>query len=63
MYNQELDFVSEMEKTGTALVLRPSKTVRIGKMEQNPQIVREMYDLGRYDALNNLQRIKAYLND
>lgn len=61
MYNAELDFVEAQEKLGNILVLRPSETIKIGKMEQNLDIVKQMYDLGYKDALNNLERIREFL--
>ena len=61
MYNQELDYVNREEKKGTTLVLRPSRLVKIGKMESNLERVKEMYELGREDALANLDKIKKFL--
>ena len=60
-YNKELDYVAEQEKAGKAFVLKPSRLVKIGKMEQNLDIVREMYELGRTDALNALEDIKKFM--
>lgn len=61
MYNQELDYINEAEKQGRALVLRPSRLVNIGKMEQNLSIVKEMYELGRSDAEAKLAEIREFL--
>ena len=41
-YNKELDYVAAQEKEGRAFVLRPSRLIKIGKMEQNLDIVQEM---------------------
>ena len=60
MYNAELDFVEAQENQGNALVLRPSETIKIGKMEQNLDVVKQMYELGRKDALDNLERIRNF---
>ena len=60
MYNAELDFVAEAEKQGNTLVLRPSETIKISKMEQNLDVVKQMYELGRRDALDNLERIRKF---
>ncbi len=61
MYNQELDYIAKEEKSGNTLVLRPSKKIKIGKMERNLDIVKQMYELGRFDALSNLEKIKKFL--
>lgn len=62
MYNQELDYINEAEKQGKALVIRPSRYIKINKMEQNLEIVKEMYELGRSDAMAKLEDIKVFLN-
>ena len=61
MYNQELDYIAEQEKLGQTLVLRPSRLIKIGKMEADLGIVRQMYELGRQDALARLAEIKDFL--
>ena len=61
MYNDELAYVEKAEKEGKILVIRPSKTVKIKKMEQNLARVQEMYDLGRHDAQFMLEKIKNFL--
>lgn len=39
-----------------------TELVKIGKMETNPDIVSEMYNLGRQDGLAKISEIKAYLS-
>ncbi|MBQ9235195.1 MAG: patatin family protein [Alphaproteobacteria bacterium] len=58
MYNAELDYVNQREKDGDILVIRPSKTINIGKMEKNPEVIKAMYNLGRQDA----EAIKAKIH-
>ncbi|MBO7556056.1 MAG: patatin family protein [Alphaproteobacteria bacterium] len=60
-YNKELDYAAAQEKAGKAFVLRPSRLIKIGKMEQNLDIVREMYELGRSDALKVIDKIKEFV--
>ena len=61
MYNDELDYIEKQEKAGKILVIRPSKLIKIKKMEPNLRIVREMYDLGRSDALKMIDKIEKYM--
>ena len=61
MYNRELDYIEEMREQGKILVIRPSRLIKIGKMERNLDIVKEMYELGREDALRELPRIREFL--
>ena len=63
MYNREIQEIENLEKEGKILVVRPSKTIKISKMEANLEVVKDMYDLGRYDAENTLEKIKAFLSD
>lgn len=60
MYNAELEYVEQAEKEGRVLVLRPSRAIKVHKMERNLERVREMYELGRFDAEANLEKIKAF---
>ena len=61
LYNRELDEIEQMRAARRVLVIRPSRSVKIGKMEPNPEIVREMYELGRYDAIAVLDSVKKFL--
>lgn len=61
MYNAELDYIEKQKKAGKILVIRPSKLIKIKKMEPNLRIVREMYDLGRSDALKMIDKIEKYM--
>lgn len=63
MYNDELEYINQQKTTEKTLVLQPSKTIKISKMEQNLEIVKEMYDLGRHDALSMIDKIKTFLED
>jgi len=61
MYNDELDFVAKEEKKDNTLVFRPSRFINIKHLEQNLDIVKEMYELGRYDATAHLDEIKKFI--
>ena len=41
--------------------MRPSKTIKVKKMEQNLDRVKEMYELGRFDAENMLEKIRKFV--
>ena len=61
MYNEELEYIEQQEQEGKVLVLRPSKTIKVKKMEQNLDRVKEMYELGRSDAENMLEKIRKFV--
>lgn len=60
-YNDTLDRVAELEKSGEIFVFRPSHLVKISRLERNPRRILEMYELGRHDALERLAELKAFL--
>ena len=61
MYNDELDYIEKQEKAGKIMVIRPSRLIKISKMEPNLEIVQEMYDLGRHDALQLIEKLRKYI--
>ncbi len=61
-YNAAIDRLKEWEQSGRAFVLRPSRPIRIGRLEKDPDKLQSVYDLGLEDAKHQLARLKAYLN-
>ena len=60
-YNQTLQYIKNLEENKEIFVIRPSKYIKISRMEKNIEVVKEMYQLGRQDALNAIQQIKGFL--
>lgn len=60
-YNQTLDQLPELEKQGIALVLRPSKRIRVSKLERHPERLKALYLLGRADTERRLEEIRKFL--
>ena len=60
-YNQTLDQLQELEKAGLALVLRPSRRIRVSKLERHPEKLRALYELGRKDTERRLEKIRQFL--
>lgn len=61
MYNQEVEKLQKMEDSGEILVIRPSRLVKISKMEKDLNKVDEMYRLGREDACQILESVLCHL--
>lgn len=61
-YNMECEELEALAARGRILHLGPSRPVEVGLME--PSILRlfELYQLGRQDALDRLDEIRAYLS-
>jgi predicted patatin/cPLA2 family phospholipase len=60
-YNRQLDIITDLEASGKAFVLRPSRLVPIKRIERNLIKIQAIYDLGRADALQNLDMLTEYL--
>lgn len=60
-YNQTLDQLQELEKAHLALVLRPSRRIRVSKLERHPEKLKALYMLGRKDTEKRLEEIRQFL--
>ena len=60
-YNKTLELIKKYEKDGRICVLRPSKNLRIARVEKNLNKLRENYQLGVDDCTENLDKIRKYL--
>jgi len=61
-YNETLDFLEELEEKGQVFLIRPSKEVKVDRIETNPDKIRELYYQGREDIKNNYENLIKYLN-
>ena len=50
MYNAQLDYVRNAEAEGRALVIRPPYSLPIGHVCHDPQVLQQVYDIGRSTA-------------
>ena len=60
-YNETLDIIIDMENKKEIFVFRPSKDLKIKRIEKNTDKLQEMYDLGVKDFQDNLKALKKYL--
>ena len=60
-YNDCIEKVIDMENKKEIFVIRPTKTIKIKRMEKNPDKLQEMYNLGIKDAENIIDELKTYL--
>ncbi|MBR3987959.1 MAG: patatin family protein [Clostridia bacterium] len=61
LYNNQIEYAENAEKLGKAFIIRPKEKLPIGRLEKNPETLRKVYDLGRQEALDNLDKLKEYL--
>ena len=60
MYNDQLRFVAEEERRGTAFVIRPPIDIPIGYTSHDPDAMQRVYDIGRDEALRCLPRLEQF---
>lgn len=62
-YNQSLDLVNELAEEDKIFVIQPSKKMKIGRLEKNPQVLKSMYQLGVSDGAVRLEALQEYLSE
>ena len=60
IYKKQLDEIKNREKAGASLVIRPAKSLGIGRTEKNPEALERVYMEGRKEALARLEEIKEF---
>ncbi|HDL1113294.1 TPA: patatin family protein [Mannheimia haemolytica] len=60
-YNQAVEQIIQLNKKQQIFVIRPSRTVKISRLETDVNKIQAMYDLGVEDAKNALAGLRAYL--
>ncbi len=62
-YNETVAYIKEQESIGNLFVIRPEKSLEVGHIEHNPDVLQRVYDEGRHVMENNLQKLVEYLNN
>ena len=60
-YNETMDLIEKYEAEKKIIVLRPSKIMKVKRVEKDTNKLQSMYDLGVSDCMNKLEEIKEYL--
>jgi predicted patatin/cPLA2 family phospholipase len=61
MYNDTIRYITEKEKAGEILVIRPEKSLGIGHVEHKSEKLIEVYEEGRRIAEKHIEEIKRFL--
>lgn len=61
MYNETLAYISQQERAGKLLVIRPDALLPVGRTEKDPAKLKKTYDIGRRIAEERMDEILAYL--
>ena len=62
-YNQTLKLIEELEVQGKAFVIRPSKTLEVGRFEKNKKRLETLYIQGYEDTKRILNKLEQFLKD
>ena len=60
-YNETLNLIKKYENDGKIIVLRPSKKIKMRRVEKNLKKLQAIYDVGVKDCNDNLEKIKDYI--
>ena len=60
-YNQMVERILELEKSGEIFVIRPEKSLDIGRMEKDPANVERVYEIGRKDAEKYMSALLSWM--
>lgn len=60
-YNKTIGELERLKKKGTVYIMRPSRLIKVSKMESDPDKLRALYELGRRDAKKQLGAIREFL--
>ena len=63
LYNSETKYIFNAEKEGRAFVIAPPEKLPVGHVEHDPDVMREVYRIGRRIANENLSAVKGFLTE
>ena len=61
-YNETMDMVDELERSGQTISIRPTRTIEAGRVERNKEKLLTAYEQGYEDASSSYERIRAFFN-
>lgn len=63
IYNKTVETIIEKERGGEIFVIRPSADLNIGRLEKNPNEIQRVYDIGKADAEQIIQKLTAWMKE
>lgn len=61
-YNKALEYLQQQEQAGTVFAIYPDEKLPIGHIENNPHVMRQVYNLGVTKAEQILPALRHWLN-
>jgi predicted patatin/cPLA2 family phospholipase len=62
-YNETLDYIENLEDRNEVFVIRPSKNLKVGRVERDPDKLTRLYEVGLEDAMECLTSLKNWLGE
>lgn len=63
VYNHTIEEIHKLEKEGSIFVIRPSVELTIGRMEKDPEMIHQVYEIGRKDAERQMAELEKWMQD
>ncbi len=63
LYNNVVRYIHAEEKRGNVFVIQPQEALDIGSMEDDPEQLKRVYQMGRQEAERQLEALKTFLKD
>ena len=61
-YNNTLDFLNDLEQSGSAFVLRPKEKLIVGRVERDKPKLYAVYDQGYKEALEKMEELLKFID-
>ena len=62
-YNETLDYIRRREEAGELLVIRPREKLPISRTEKDPQVLRQVYEIGREVCASRIEEICRFFSE
>ena len=63
VYNRQTAYVREAEQSGRAFVIRPPEKLPVSHLTHDPDVMRNVYAIGRQTALQQLSALREFLSE
>lgn len=62
-YNESLEYIRRREAAGKLLVIRPPQKLPIERTEKDPEVLRQVYEIGRQVAQAHMKEIRQFFRE
>jgi predicted patatin/cPLA2 family phospholipase len=62
-YNETLDYIRCREEARELLVIRPLEKLPISRTEKDPQVLRQVYEIGREVCASRIEEIGRFFSE